>query len=82
MKALRVQASVRVHAVSPMIQGYTGRKTSYQVLKKKNLERSQKLGLLAYDTPDRIAEGSDTEVVESSDTLQAEDACRLKNTNW
>lgn len=25
--------------------------------KKKNLERSQKLGLLAYDTPDRIAEG-------------------------
>ena len=35
MKALRVQASVRVHAVSPIIQGYTGRKTSYQVLKKK-----------------------------------------------
>ena len=49
---------------------------------KKILERSQKLGLLAYDTPDRIAEGWDTEVVESSDTLQAVDACRLKNTNW
>ena len=49
--------------------------------KKKNLERSQKLGLLAYDTPDGIAEGSDTEVVESSDTLQAVDACRVKNTN-